>query len=69
MLNQELVNAAMARDSIDQAIARARRERAAEVARLLGLAVASVRAAFSRGIQRASAALRATTISRNTRHA
>ena len=69
MLNQETATIVIARNRIDQAIARARRERDAEVARLLGLAFASVRAAITRSIQRAGAAIRAAVVSGNAHHA
>ena len=62
MLNQNTANVTMARNTIDIAIARARRERDAEVARLLGIALNSVRTVISRAMNRATAAMSAANI-------
>ena len=69
MLNQNTAQVVMARNTIDIAIARARRERDAEVARLLGIALTGVRTVISRAMNRATAAMRAATVGGNAHHA
>lgn len=59
----------VSRNAIDAAVARARRERDAELGRLIGLGFRALRSALARLAHRAAAAAHAMSIGNNAHHA